>query len=134
MRQWIDLFETFMGSYRIKCDYGGIEQVELFRNPSKLDINKMLRTSEYASVRASLYPDKDDLLIVWIGDRVQHHDIDNELFGKERNYYVRLFIDRTGLSVNSTGEQEVDDLEENIIMQSSAIRRIFGRNFEIMRP
>lgn len=126
----IPLNEKFMGTYSVKTDWGSTEQAEIFENPSRIEVMKLLRSSEYASVRASLYPEKD-LLIVWVGDRVQHHDVDHLLFGAGERYFIRLFFDRTGISVNPTDDEEADAHIMKDIHASSAIRKIFGSDFEV---
>lgn len=125
------LSEKYMGTRSVECDYGGIETVEIFSNPSRNEISKLMRESEYASVRCSLYPDKDDLLIVWVGDRVQHHDLHAAIFPDEPfEYYIRMYYDNTGLSRNYVGEDGIDEEEEAIVKRSTSCRRAFGGNIQ----
>jgi hypothetical protein len=145
MRNWINLItqnlvnessnpheginEEYMGTHRITCDYGDTVDIELFKNPSKREMNNLMKYSEYSSIRGSLYPD-DDELVVWVGDRVQHHDVDTVVHNGEK-YYIRLFFDRTGLSRNPLDDEKLDQEEIDVIMKSKSIRRIMGSVFEI---
>lgn len=132
MRQWIDLFEKYLGTFDVLCDYGEkVKGVEVFQNPGRTEVNKLMRQSEHGALRASLYPERDDLLLVWIGDRVQHHDLDAAVFNGEENYYIRLFFDASGVSAHGSPEDEVQDMEDETIKSSPAMQRIFGKTFEV---
>jgi hypothetical protein len=129
LEQLESLTEAYLNTYNVECDYGAVEKnVEVFKNPSRREITKLMADSEYASLRASLYPD-DDILLVWEGSRVQHHDLDHAVFGSGSRYYVRLFIDRTGVSMNYN--EEATDEMVAATKASPAMQHLCGKNFEI---
>ena len=55
--------EAYLGTPVVETDYGDKVPVEVFSNPSRRDIFRMFGESEYASVRASLYPETDALIV-----------------------------------------------------------------------
>ena len=132
MREWMDLLEQYYGTFDVMCDYGEkVSGVEVFRNPSRVEVNKLMAQSEHGSLRACLYTEENDLLLVWIGDRVQHHDLDHAVFGAGERYYIRLFFDATGVSAHASPDDEAFVMEEKEISNSVALRRIFGKDFEV---
>lgn len=120
----------------MECDYGGRHIVEVFKNPNRLEFNRLLRKSEHGSLRASLY--EDGALLVWEGTSVQHHDLDaamaNQVEGFTPQHYIRLFLDATGVSMNVSIDDDVQKMEEEAITSNPTLQRIFGSDFEISFP
>lgn len=119
------LSEAYLGTFNVETDWGGREVQEVFTNPSRREIGQMLNASEFASLRASLYPDTGDVY-VWEGSRVQHHDMHHALFQHANRRYVRLFFDRTGIAMHSLLDDGLDSEEVELVKNSQAIRRLFG--------
>lgn len=133
MRSVVNLLEKYLGTPVVETEWGQKLSVEVFENPSKREFAHLLSESEYASVRGSLYPETDTLL-VWVGDNVQHHDMDHALYGEGSRYYIRMFFDRSGLSMHGSPEEDVAEMEERTVHESPAVRRIMGKDFEISYP
>ena len=126
------LSEAYLGTYNVETEYGGREIQEVFTNPSAKEFGQLIAGSEYASVRASLYPDTGDLYL-WEGSRVQHHDMHHALFGHHDRYYIRLFLDRSGISMHPMIDPDQQS-EEEIVKKCRVIRRLFGPNPNITYP
>jgi hypothetical protein len=69
-----------------------------------------------------------------VGDRIQHHDIDHALYGGGDRYFIRMFFDRSGLSMHASPDDKAFDEEEKTVHASRAIKRAWGSDFEISYP
>lgn len=137
MNNWINILtESYWETLDVECDYGGRHIVEVFKNPSRLEFNRLMRKSEHGSLRASLYA--DGTLLVWEGTSVQHHDLDAAITKQVADFvpqhYIRLFLDATGVSMHESPDDDAQKMEEEAITSKPTLKRIFGSDFEISFP
>lgn len=135
MRNFIDivslpLLEAYYNTYLIDCDDGVRRTVELFRNPSRAELIKMMNQTEYKELRGVLFPETDEM-IVWDGTAIQHHDVTGVL--DRDDYYIRLFVTSVGIIIHDHPDDSEGgvDYEINAIQQSPAIIRAMGPNVNV---
>lgn len=138
MRKWLNILnEAYWNTLDVTTDYGAKHIVEVFKNPNRLEFHKLLRQSSEGSLRATLYGND---LLVWEGTSVQHHDLDHAIqeqissFGKAGGYYIRLFLDASGVSMHASPDEKTFEEEEKFVQNSRALQRIYGKDFEVTYP
>lgn len=72
MRDWINLAESLFYKGPFKTQYGGsVDEIVILKNPSKAEVEKLRKSSQYGDVRGLL----DNDLYVWDAELATHSEV-----------------------------------------------------------
>ncbi len=131
MRRWIDLVEAWVAT--LTSDIDDTIHHDVFINPSRGDIARMIRSSRNGEVRALV---NCDTVYVWDADLNIHYQVADDL--KLSGEWARIFIDRNGpfmsdadpIAWDESRKQELAKMIE-LVHSNTLLTRFYGTNFEL---
>jgi hypothetical protein len=114
-------------------------QVDIFRNPSRKEFTKLLRDSQFKTLRALI--DNGDLL-VWDAALTTHNDVQKH-YPQARSIYLLLYADHVEWNDINFENNEEDDYETypydgalkrgiDLCHNTKALTHLYGHNFVII--
>jgi hypothetical protein len=127
-----ELAEAYLTTAEIEADHTGASfPVEVFKNPSRAEFMKAIRTADFRTARGNLYD--DGTLLVFYLEEAEHHAVDSAIGGSGN--FTRLFLNPTGVTFYGSDFDDpplytvANALE--IIENAPALQRIYGKDFEV---